>query len=96
MPILKKFPKEPVDVQDYDIDFNTWLASFNPVDTITVKPTTSCDTGITIASSSYNAGVLKVWITGGTNGGSYKVTATAVTTGGRTKQIEIVIRVADT
>ena len=96
MPILKKFNPQPTDYQDYDIDFNTWLASFTPVDTISGTPTITVDSGITLASSSFAGGILKVWMTGGINGGSYKLTARATTTAGRIKTVEVVFRVADT
>lgn len=93
MPILKTFTKQPVDVQDYDITCVTWLAALadTPLSVVATAPT-----GITqpIAATVTN-GIVKVWAAGGTDGVDYKYTITLVTTGGRTKQFEIKIKVRE-
>jgi hypothetical protein len=40
-------------------------------------------------------GVVKVWTSGGTDGVTYKITATLTTVGGRTKQAEIRVKVKE-
>jgi len=92
MPILAKFEKQPADIQDYDISFTDWLAGY--ADTGASQVTT-VETGITLAASMLSGGVVKVWLSGGLNGTSYKVTTTLSTTGGRVKQAEIVIKVKE-
>lgn len=93
MAILAKWPKQPSEVQDYDISFVEWLAAFPDT---AISHTAESDTGITLDSSVLSGGIVKVWMSGGTDGTAYKVTATIVTAGGRTKQDEIVIRVRET
>lgn len=90
--VLGKFEKQPVDVLDYDFDYSDWLA--DRADTISTA-TITATTGVTVGSSTHTSGVVKVFISGGTDGQSYKITCTVVTTGGRTKQAEIVIKVKE-
>jgi len=92
---LATFIKQPSEVQDYDIKFDTWLAAFSPPDTAT-SMTVTVDTGITMGTTSLTAGIVKVWLSGGTHGTSYKVTASITTAGGRVKEDEVVIKVRET
>jgi hypothetical protein len=92
MPILETFQKQPADVQDYDIDFTEWLAGFSDIG---LSLAVQADTGITVVSSEFANGVAKVWLSGGTTGMTYKITARMTTTGGRVKEVEIRIRVKE-
>ena len=91
MTILAKFEKQPADKQDFDIDFSDWLTGLSDV---AASHTVTADTGITITST-LSGGVVKVWASGGTDGVTYKVTATLTTTGQRIKQAEIKIKVKE-
>lgn len=104
MAILATFEKQPNDVQDYDVSFADWL--YAQSDTGFSKSVTA-DSGITVSSSSLLSdttssgisvtnGKIKVWLSGGVSGTSYKITLTMTTTGGRTKEAEIKIKVKDT
>ena len=90
--ILGKFTKQPADVLDYDFDYSDWLD--DRVDTIATQ-TVTADTGITVGTVSNASGVVKAWISGGTDGQTYKVTCTMTSAGGRIKQAEISIRVKE-
>jgi hypothetical protein len=92
MSILAKFEKQPADVQDFDIDFTEWLTGMS--DTALTLDVTA-DTGITLGANTLVAGVAKVWTSGGTDGITYKITATITTFGGRTKQAEIKVKVKE-
>lgn len=92
MSILGKFTKQPVEIQDYDIDFNEYLASQNDA---ALSHTVIAETGLTVMSSSLTAGVVKVFVSGGTDGESYKVSATVTTAGGRVKQGDILVRIKE-
>lgn len=92
MPILEKFIKQPADVQDYDIDFNEWLAAFPDT---ALSHVAVAEAGLTLQFSQLLNGVVKVWLSGGADGGKYKVTATLTTTGGRVKQAEIQVSVKE-
>ncbi|MFN9291054.1 MAG: hypothetical protein ACK6EB_23535 [Planctomyces sp.] len=92
MGVLGKFSKQPVEVQDYDIDFNEYLTSQSDTASSFVV---AADPGVTIASSSLVAGVVKVFVSGGLDGEQYKISATVTTTGGRVKQADILIKVKE-
>ena len=92
MSILATFQKQPAEVQDYDIDFREYLTSVSDTGvshTVTVEP------GITLVSSSLADGVVKVWLSGGTDRQKYKVTARLTTDGGRVKEADIAVRVKE-
>jgi hypothetical protein len=92
MAILGKFLKQPVEVQDYDISFVDWLAAFPDT---AASHTVIADDGITLGTTTLTGGIVKVWLSGGITGTAYKITATIVTSGGRTKQDEILVKVKE-
>ena len=93
--ILGTYRKQPADVRDVPITFYDYLAEFGDGDTIASATAVSDSTDLTIDSvSTFDASVV-VWVRGGTNGGSYKVTITATTVAGRVKQVEFRVRVKD-
>lgn len=93
MSILGKFTKQPGDTQDYSISYVDWLAGMSDTG---LSHTVTVDTGITLGSSTLSGGVVTVWLSGGTDGNTYKVTCTLTTTGGRVKQAEILVKVKET
>jgi len=94
MAILATFEKQPGDTQDYDISFVEWLDALGDT---AVSHTCAVETGITMLSSSLSAGVVKVWLSGGTSGTKYKVTAsiTTATATPRVKEAEIIVKVKE-
>ncbi len=90
--MLGTFRKQPVEVIDYDIDYSEWLTTGDNVDSavVTVAPT-----GLTVQSVFVNDPRLKIWVSGGTNGTSYKLTVTTTTADGRIKQDEFKVNVKD-
>jgi hypothetical protein len=92
MSVLGKFSKQPVEVQDYDIDFNPYLESHND---IALSHTAFAEAGVTILASDLTDGIVKVFVSGGTDGNSYKVSATITTQGGRVKQGDILVKVKE-
>lgn len=95
MTILAKFEKQPDDVQDFDIDFSEWLTGMADTAPGPTGADVTVDTGLTILASALNDGVVKVWTSGGTDGVTYKITATVTTAGGRVKQAEIRVKVKE-
>ncbi len=95
MPILAKFEKQPSDVQDFDIDYTEWLAGIDDTATgpggldVVVEP------GLTLLAGTLTDGVVKVWVSGGTDGTTYKITSIVTTDGGRIKTAEIKVKVKD-
>lgn len=94
MATLARFTKQPGEVLDFDIDFRAWLADRDPDDSV-ASVTVSADTGITVDSYVLSSGVVKIWLSGGTDKTAYKVTATATTDSGRIKEGEITIMVKE-
>lgn len=90
---LATFEKQPAEVQDYDIDFATsYLADL--ADTA-VSHTVAFDPGIEVPLTTMSDGVVKVWVSGGTSGQKYKITATITTVGGRVREGEILVKVKE-
>jgi len=80
------------DVQDYDFNYTFWLASLQDTgssSTVTVSP------GITLVSSNLANGVVKVWLSGGTDGQTYVITSTLTTSGGRRKNDILMLTIAN-
>lgn len=93
--ILGTYRKQPADVRDIPITFYDYLAEFGDGDTITSAVATSSNPALVIDSvSTFDTSVV-VWVSGGLDGGSYKVTITATTVAGRVKQVEFRVRVKD-
>lgn len=90
---LARWKKQPADAQDYDISYVTYLADMG--DTASGVVVTA-ESGITILGYTLAAGIVKVLLSGGTDGMKYKVTLTLTTAAGRTKQAEFYVRVKDT
>lgn len=92
--ILDTYTKQPAEVLDYDIDYTDWLETG---DTIASK-TVTAETGLTVDSSAIwgASKKVKVWISGGTNGTTYKVTVTIVTVAGCTKEDEFRMKIKET
>ncbi len=92
MAILATFTQQPTEILDYDVDFSAFL---NAISDTAVSHTVTSEPGITVNSSSLNAGRVKVWVTGGLSGQKYKITVRLTTDGGRLKEEEIVIKVKE-
>jgi hypothetical protein len=86
-----QYTKDPSAVLDWDFDWTDWLAA---AETIT-DHTITADTGITVDSSTEDAGKVTVWLSGGTAGINYKVACLITTTEGRTDERTIWIKVVD-
>ena len=82
--------KDPADVLDYEHDWTPWLGG----DTIATSAWTPPD-GITVDSDTHTDTTATVWISGGEAGKSYRITNHITTTGGRTVERSLPIRVQD-
>lgn len=95
MTIVGTYYKQPVEVLDYDVDFSIWMPSGDVIDlaTATVSPSggLEIDSVTAVVPDNY----VKVWVSGGTSGVTYKVECTVTTDDGRVKQAEINIAVKD-
>jgi len=89
---MDRFTKQPNDVLDYTVDLTKWMASGDTVSSATAAVSPS---GLTISVTNGTTSEPKVWASGGANGTEYQITLTVVTTGGRTKEFEFKIVVAE-
>jgi hypothetical protein len=86
-----KFRKDPDAVLDYSWNWSAWL---QPSENISAHSILA-PTGITLDSSSADAGVVTAWLSGGTNGQTYRVTCRVTTDQGRTDDRSIEVWVQD-
>lgn len=90
---LALFYKQPADFDDCDVDATDYLFAIG--DTL-VACEVDVEPGITIEANTVVGSTVKIWLSGGVDGRRYKVTARLITAGGRTKEVELVIRVKET
>lgn len=104
MPAITKWTKQPAELLDYDVSF----ADFLTLRTDTIQSHfVVVDSGIELESSELVAGVtetgnitvadsvVKVWLSGGEDKVTYLVTVTAITVGGRTKEVDFYVKVKE-
>lgn len=84
--------KRPDDLLDYDVTFERWLSDG---DTITDATALVDPTGVVIDRVELFGDIVKVWISGGTAGGSHKINVTATTTQGRVKEVTFNLRIVE-
>ena len=89
--ILGTFIKQPSDTMDYDIDYTDWLTTGDNVSSVVI----TTETGITVDSSFINDPRVKIWLSGGTAGTTYKVTCTMTSADGRIRQDEFKVKVRE-
>jgi hypothetical protein len=87
------FFKQSQDKLDYDTDYSLWLPDGDVIQLAEVS--SDAPTDLVIDAIQWTEQVVKVWLTGGTNGLSYKITIKAYTSGGRIKETEFKLRVRD-
>lgn len=104
---MKTFEKQPADVLAYDIDFTEWFEQIPRdeiqtlacvVDEATDGDATNLAVDSVVKVSSTQGGpakIAKVWVSGGLNAVTYKLTLTMVSEGGRTKEIDFKMKVRD-
>ena len=83
--------KDPSAVLDYVFDWTGWLATGETITDHTI----TADTGITVDSSTKDAGKVTVWLSGGTAGINYKVASKITTSAGRTDERAIWVKVVE-
>ena len=86
--------KDPQSTIDYKIDWSATLSESSPADTISTS--TWSATGLTVASESETTTTTTVWCSGGTVNQYAQLVNTIVTSGGRTYERTINIKVQHT
>ena len=83
--------KQPGERLDYDVDFERWLADGDTM----LSASAVADEGVIVEDVEVIHPLVKVWLSGGTSGQTYKVTVTLQTTEGRIKEADFKIRVME-
>lgn len=97
---IKTFEKQPADVEVYELDWQVkYLAGVG--DTAGNLLALNSDSGVTVVpqiavGQPVPGGLLRVRVSGGTAGQSYKITARLGTSGGREKEADILVQVVET
>lgn len=93
MAVVGRPRQQPNDVQDYDIDYSEWF----PLDDEIVGAVISCEPAMPMPPSfAIESPRVKVWVyAGGTDDETYKVTVRAITSGGREKEAELLVRIKE-
>jgi hypothetical protein len=95
MSLLDTKTKQPAEKLDFDIEYEDWLTAGDGI--TTEKTTVEIDQpGLTSPFHTASGTTLKVWLVGGTDGATYRVTVTVETDDGRIKQDEFKVKVKDT
>lgn len=89
------FLKDPNDVLDYAVDWSAWLTAENDTVSSSSWSVETAGSGLTIDSSSFNSTTKKAtaFLSGGNEGGPYRVRNRIITAGGRTKDMSLLIQV---
>lgn len=96
MPVIGTIHQQPSDREDYDIDFTDWFPADDPIASASVShtPATTPDLYVTHAINA-PLDLVKVWISAGKSDTTYKVTVSAQTAGGRSKEVELKVKIKD-
>lgn len=97
MTVIATILQQPSEYEDYDIDFSEWFPAGDLIVSATVSHapiSTSKDLYVTYAINA-PLGLVKVWISAGADTVNYVVTVSAKTAGGRSKEVELKVKIKD-
>lgn len=95
---LARFTKQPSERKRYAVAYSEWLDTGETISSVafSVTPTTSPALVVDASSLSDGNKTVVLFVNGGTNSTTYTVTITITTSGGQTKEDEIVFSVRET
>lgn len=87
------YNKQPGDQLDYDVEFDNWMPDGDEITTVEVFLD---KVGELVIDQYQKSGlIVKVWLSGGISGCTYKVTVRVATAGARIKETEFKLRVRE-
>lgn len=92
MSILGRAVKQPNEIMDYDVDFTEW---FGPRTDTPSSHEAFCEDGLTLVSTALSGNIVKVVVSGGTDGDNYKVTVRLTTTSGIRREVDFIVQVRE-
>lgn len=93
MAVLGRFTKQSGDVLDYDVIYDEWFG--NRVDAPDTHVVTAA-AGITVVADYRVGNNVRIRLSGGSDGSSYKIQTALTTTSGAVKEAEFVVKIKDT
>lgn len=90
---LTTLNKQPAELMDYDVIFDDWMT---PTDSIVNAAVTISSPDLLNPTTTISDTRVKLWLSAGLDGQTYKVTTTITTNDGRIKQAEFKLKVKDT
>lgn len=88
--------KDPEAMLDYSFDWTAWLASASsPTDVIASITPTVIGTGLVINSSAHNGSIATIWVSGGVAGETGTLECKILTTGGRTDERSVYLKIRE-
>jgi len=92
MSILAKYKKQPNETLDYDISYEKFFSTrTDDIANVVVTP----EAGLTLGPKVVLGKVCKVFLSGGTEGVSYKVTVVMTSTTGVIKEDEFIVTIKE-
>ena len=98
MAVIGKDVKQPLEIDDWDVDYADWMPAGDGVDFIStsVRVLSGPDTTpLVVDKTQATAKTVKVWLSGGADGAKYRVQVTCNTMNGRVKEAEFDIAVKE-
>ena len=98
MAVIGKDVKQPLEIDDWDVDYADWMPAGDGVDFIStsVRVLSGPDTTpLVVDKTQATAKTVKVWLSGGADGAKYRVKVTCNTMNGRVKEAEFDIAVKE-
>lgn len=93
MALLGTIPKQPREIIDFDISYASFLVG--RTDSLASIVTEVTGVGLGVLYSAITGNLVKVVLTGGTDGQSYKVTVITTTTAGLVLEDEVTVLVEE-
>ena len=98
MAVIGKDTKQPLEIDDWDVDYADWMPAGDGVDFISTSVrllSGPSSTPLTVDKTQATAKTVKVWLSGGADGAKYRVQVTCNTMNGRVKEAEFDITVKE-
>lgn len=92
MSVLGRYKKQPNETLDYDVSYAKFFSK--RTDDIATA-TATAETGLTVGTNTVLGKIYKIFLSGGTNGQTYKVTVVMTSTTGVIKEDEFYVTIKE-
>jgi hypothetical protein len=95
MAIIGNYTQQPADRIDYDVDCSGVLGDGDTLTDAVCSVTPVTDPVLTVSPALFGSDTVKMWVSGGVAGNTYKVELTVTTSNTLVKQDELKFRIKD-